>query len=611
MQFSLSAHRRAAGVALFGAAVPLLASPSIAAVAPVDPPRYERVDLPLPPERSSAFPISSTESGDVLALAWSGSEPMELWLWLRDAAFEAPSGWVSLGVPTGFPSGFVGAVASPDSGLVGAAGAATAELPFRVLPTRVARPMQKPIEIERADIAFDIRAVSDDGFAVGMTIPAAGDTPAAGWFTPTASGFFALPSPDCVSVRPVSSTTGQRAVGMARVPAAQGGSRAVLLEPAGSHYLDELAPGVFPWAAGIRRDGTIVAARTTESGDIRICELVDLQQGSHGGLSPDTVGSTQPSSGNSSASTSGSGGSGGGIAPPSGSLRDRLPQSAGARAVQLVMGLRQLVPTDRLPGAIEGIAAQHLAYLTESRIKAGTVGHTQECVAHVHSENPACIVDWDALCEEIAGDYYESVVIASGIVSSACRQIVCTVDPACCDAEWDSHCAHEVALHCTDMAPGTGCPFRDPWPPTPDHCYCGASGGFPFESVCFNECCAQHDMCYATCGAWGGDPNELDPFASCQWGFLRCMQAKCTSGATPSWCGSYKNCTAKSVAYVLAVVGFSKTAWCECCASVTPARCEGVAPPPPVGGGGAGGGDTGGGEGSGGGFWESILDWFS
>jgi len=432
----------------------------------------------------------------------------------------------------------------------------------------------------------DIRGVSNDGTALGFVSPPnALEGWQLAWLDVLGMQLVAPPSADCIVLLPASLTTGRRAVAVADF-GDERMSRAVLIVNGHARFLDELADGEFPWASSIRQGGTVVAAVMRPEGRLGICQLIDT--GIDGNVDGKATLEDLPvflerfavSSDLCDINLSGT---------VEGSdffqwidvVADSQPSGLGARALELMWGASRLVSASAFPSAVANAAAAQISFLGESEFQHGFVeSHTPECVEFVVSASSACGVVWDAACDALANDYYAQVAAAGGRLLPGCIEAVCEIDPFCCSA-WDGHCEALVRVVCP-LPPGQGCPFTQPWPYDESNpakwSYCGAAGGTSFESLCFNHCCADHDMCYSTCSAYGADPSETNPFDACNERFLDCMLASCIANSNPSdpmhsWCGTSKSCKGRALAYYLAVKWFSDTAWCACCAAVTPEQC--------------------------------------
>lgn len=572
---------RAVVVCAFAASTAAHSSPSAA-----DGHRFRREDVPLPPGTVSAIPIAGSEAGDIVGLAWDGAGNPSVWLRLADCGFGIPAGWVLLGNPAaGARSRPV--VVSPDCTFMAASARNAITSPSMIIESRASTAWHSHRSVSDGGAVVDIRGVSNDGNALGFASPS---SPLAGWQLAwlDVSGMQRIepPSTDCAALLPASITTGRRAVAVAdfgdeRPP------RATLVAHGHARFLDELADGEFPWASSIRQNGTVTAAVLCPGGRFAICQLIDTGvDGNEDGkvsLEDFPVFLERYASSSDLCDVNLSGDiEASDLFQWIDVVSDSEPLGLGARALELVGGASRVVSASAFPTAVVNAAAAQTSYLGEGEVRYGFAqSHTPDCIDHVVSTMPACAAVWDAACEALASEFYAEAVARSGLRSQGCIEAACAVDPVCCDS-WDGNCDAVATVVCPFLPPGQGCAFTQPWPydasKPASWSYCGAVGGISFESICFNHCCADHDMCYSTCGAYGSDPSEANPFDACNQRFLDCMLSSCAANANPtdplhSWCGSSKTCKRRALAYFLAVQWFSDPAWCACCAAVTPERC--------------------------------------
>ena len=578
---------RAVALCALAASAPAQALPSAA-----DDQRFRREDIPLPPGVVSAIPIGGSEAGDIVGLAWDAAGNPSVWLRLADSGFGIPAGWVPLGSASAL-SRFGRVVVPSDGSFMAVSSRDAGEPSALIVGTRVGNAWHASRSVLEGGAEFDVRAVSNDGVALGFALPQdEGAVQRLAWLSMHGTQLIELPSADCAALLPTALTTERRALAVAKFEDGRA-PRAVLVVEGHARFLDELADGAFPWASVIQGNGAVTTAVTREDGRLGICRLVDLGIDGNGDgearlddfpvflerylesselCDVDLSGSVEATD----------------VFKWIDTISDSSPPGLGARAVELVGSASRIVSSDSFPSAVLHAARAQIAFLGESEVSLGFAQtHTLACVEHVVTASPACGVVWDAACDAIAQVFYAQVAEANGPISVECREVTCAADPTCCEA-WDESCLALSSAICSFPAP-PGCPFTQPWPYDASNpiawSHCGAVGGTSFESVCFNHCCADHDMCYSTCGAYGADPSEGDPFAGCNERFLDCMLASCIDNSRPtdplhSWCGTSRTCKSRALAYYLAVHWFSDPAWCACCATVTPERCAVPLPVP-------------------------------
>ncbi len=568
--------------------------------------RFRREDVPLPPGTVSAIPIGGSEAGDIVGLAWDEAGNSSVWLRLADSGFGIPAGWTLLGSRAS--QVLEAEVAfSPSGEFVANSSFETIGISHAVMATAVGSDWHRARSFSRSDAALDVRAVADDGIAIGeLQAVNASSSAYPVWSDP--SGILAIqpPSPECMKLVPLSATTLRRAVAVAnvgenRLP------RAVLVSGVRAQYLDELVEGEFPWVSTIDRNGTIVAAVMREGGHIGICRLVDTGVDSNGDGAvriddfPIFLDRFVGASAKCDLSLNGE--------VDAADLFDWLDVAVdaplpptGARAWQLVANSQAVIPVESWPWQIITAAQLQLGEMLDAELRLpDQQPHTDLCRAHVGALRPSCDVLWDSACESLAEDFYAQVFAGSGVISFYCGEAVCGIDPFCC-GQWDARCDELAIVFCADAPPGYGCRFTQPWPYDPNApvstswAYCGVIGGVSYDTRCFDQCCFEHDVCYSTCGTTGFIPTASgeDPFVACQTRMLACMNAACGDSlddpARASQCGEYFSCMARAWGYWTAVRWGSNDAWCACCAQVTPGRCPpstapGGGNPTPAGGG--------------------------
>jgi hypothetical protein len=104
----------------------------------------------------------------------------------------------------------------------------------------------------------------------------------------------------------------------------------------------------------------------------------------------------------------------------------------------------------------------------------GTIGCDNfECCAAVCAvDSFCCDTEWDEVCADEAAEICATCGGAGagdcgepngtpGCNDEACCNFVCSLDPFCCDVEWDQACADEATLLCTACVNGTGSCFQE------------------------------------------------------------------------------------------------------------------------------------------------------
>jgi hypothetical protein len=138
-----------------------------------------------------------------------------------------------------------------------------------------------------------------------------------------------------------------------------------------------------------------------------------------------------------------------------------------------------------------------------------------------------------------------------GCLDPGIEACVCSIDPYCCEVEWDDQCAAQVEEYgCASCGGGP------PPPPAPATCagYCG--GQAPSGCWCDDECAAYGDCCEDICYECG------DVLASC--GPQDCFTATGLPGCDDWQC---EDCTCSLDDYCCT------TAWDETCVDMATAEC--------------------------------------
>jgi hypothetical protein len=196
----------------------------------------------------------------------------------------------------------------------------------------------------------------------------------------------------------------------------------------------------------------------------------------------------------------------------------------------------------------------------------------QECCELICSIDPFCCdIEWDQVCASEAvqlcpniggcpgtGDCFVPNG-TPGCADAVCCELVCALDPFCCGVEWDQLCADAAAKLCVEQCPGTGSCFQEQGTP-------GCEDDECCKTVCFQDafCCqAQWD---ATCVALALDLC-LPPV--CGPGAGNCFVPNGTPGCELEFCCE-KVCQADLFC--------CKVTWDSICASLAMNLCIGSSP---------------------------------
>jgi hypothetical protein len=155
-----------------------------------------------------------------------------------------------------------------------------------------------------------------------------------------------------------------------------------------------------------------------------------------------------------------------------------------------------------------------------------------------------CLVEWDSVCADEASAWCEGPPVPCpgegacrfahpnpGCADKECCELICSIDPFCCEVEWDGLCAAAAIKLCPNIG---GCPGQgDCFVPNGSP---GCEDGLCCELVCDQDpfCCgvewdqlcadAAAKLCAASCGG-GGSCFEPQPGTGCA--DTKCCKAVC------------------------------------------------------------------------------------
>jgi hypothetical protein len=148
----------------------------------------------------------------------------------------------------------------------------------------------------------------------------------------------------------------------------------------------------------------------------------------------------------------------------------------------------------------------------------------QACCEAVCAQVPiCCLVEWDDACVEVAFDDCEEPPACpgegscfephegSGCDDAACCELICLVDPFCCDGPWDQRCADEAGELCGQ--PGcelADCPPTATLEPESTECWDRANDGCNLATPAFTPIACGEVVCGT---AWTAGNRDSDWYA--------------------------------------------------------------------------------------------------